>query len=64
MAQWAKLSPHKHDRWWYISVIPAFLQQDGGRDRRSPRGLRASWPDLCTSEQRENLPQKKIEGEN
>lgn len=33
-------------------MITAFIQQEGSRDRRCPRSLRASWPGICSSKQK------------
>lgn len=53
MAQRVKLLAHKCEIQWYISVIStAFIQQEGSRNRRCPRSLRASWPDMCSSKRK------------
>lgn len=53
MAQRVKLLAHKCEIRWYISVISAaFIQQEGIRNRRCPRSLRASWPDICSSKRK------------
>lgn len=36
----------------HVSVMSAFIQQEGSRDRRCPRSLRASWPDILSSKQK------------